>query len=99
MHGVRFRSIAPDTGNAAQQSTQDDEVQLSQSQELLDKLQPTAVPGSFIKVNYAHTFQTPKARRQLALESLTLFTHYLAVRRVSSRLNFSLVGQFPVTGN
>lgn len=59
---------------------QNEEVQLSQSQELFDKLQAAGVPASFIKVNDAHTFQTPEARRQLALESLAFFSRYLAVR-------------------
>jgi hypothetical protein len=37
------------------------------------------VPVSFIKVNDVHTFRTPEARRQLAIESLEFFNRYLMV--------------------
>jgi acetyl esterase/lipase len=56
---------------------EDKSVPISQSQELYNKLQAAGVPVSFIKVNDAHTFQTPEARRELALESLGFFTHNL----------------------
>jgi acetyl esterase/lipase len=58
--------------------TQDNEVPMSQSQELLDKLQSAGVPASLIKVNDAHTFQTPEARRELALQTLAFFDRYLS---------------------
>jgi acetyl esterase/lipase len=57
--------------------TQDQSVPLSQSQELFDKLQSGGVPVSFVKVNDVHTFQTPEARRRLAVETLAFFHRYL----------------------
>ena len=62
--------------------TQDEAVSLHQPQELFDKLQTAGVPVQFIKVNDVHTFQTPEARRQLALESLAFFARYLGVSSV-----------------
>ncbi len=59
--------------------TQDQNVPIAQSQELLDKLQSAGVPASFIKVNDVHTFQTPEARRQLALQTLAFFNRYLVL--------------------
>ncbi len=61
--------------------TQDQNVPISQSQELFEKLQAAGVPVSFVKVNDVHTFQTPEARRQLAIETLAFFNHYLVVAR------------------
>jgi acetyl esterase/lipase len=58
--------------------TQDQSVPLSQSQELFEKLQSAGVPVSFVKVDDVHTFQTPAARRQLAVETLAFFNRYLA---------------------
>jgi acetyl esterase/lipase len=57
--------------------TQDQEVPISQSQELFEKLQASGVPASFIKIDDVHTFQTPEARRQLAIETLAFLTRYL----------------------
>ena len=57
--------------------TKDDEVPISQAQELYEKLQAAGVPVSFVKVDDGHTFQTPDARRQLALQSLAFFQRYL----------------------
>ena len=57
--------------------TQDQNVPISQAQELYEKLQSAGVPVSLIKVNDVHTFQTPDARRQLAMESLAFFNRYL----------------------
>ena len=57
--------------------TQDDEVPLSQSQELADKLTEAGVPVKFVKVEDVHTFQTPEARKRLALETEAFFTQYL----------------------
>ncbi len=61
--------------------TQDPDVPMSQSQELFEKLQSAGVPVSLIKVNDVHTFQTPEARRQLAVETLAFFNRYLVMRR------------------
>jgi acetyl esterase/lipase len=61
--------------------TEDKNVPVSQSQELYEKLQAAGVAVSFIKVNDAHTFQTPEARRELALESLAFFTHNLVASK------------------
>jgi acetyl esterase/lipase len=57
--------------------TKDQSVPISQSQELYDKLQAAGVPASFIKVDDEHTFQTPEARRKLAVETLLFFNKYL----------------------
>lgn len=57
--------------------TQDQDVPLSQSQELSNKLQSVGVPVSLITVNDFHTFQTPEARRQLAIQTLAFFGRYL----------------------
>jgi len=61
--------------------TRDENVPISQSQELYDKLQSAGVPVSLIKVNDFHTFQTPEARRQLAIETLTFFNRYLVLMK------------------
>jgi acetyl esterase/lipase len=58
--------------------TKDQSVPIAQAQELFEKLQSAGVPASFIKVDDVHTFQTPEARRQLAMESLAFFNRYLA---------------------
>lgn len=57
---------------------QDEEVPLSQSQELSQKLQSAGVPVSLITVDDVHTFRTPEARRQLAIQTLAFFGRYLA---------------------
>jgi acetyl esterase/lipase len=59
--------------------TQDKAVPISQAQELYDKLQSVGVSVAFVKVNDVHTFQTPEARRQLAIETLAFFNRYLIV--------------------
>jgi acetyl esterase/lipase len=61
--------------------TKDQDVPISQSQELFEKLQAAGVPVSFIKVDDFHIFQTPEARRQLAIETLGFFNRYLVVVR------------------
>lgn len=61
------------------QGTQDEDVPMTQPQELYEKLQAAGVPVSFIKVNDGHTFQTADARRRLAIETLTFFNRYLVV--------------------
>ncbi len=58
--------------------TQDENVPMAQSQELLDKLQSAGVSASLIKVNDVHTFQTADAKRLLALQTLAFFDRYLA---------------------
>jgi acetyl esterase/lipase len=57
--------------------THDQSVPISQAQELFDKLKAAGVPTSFVKVDDGHTFQTPEAKRQLALETLAFFNRYL----------------------
>jgi acetyl esterase/lipase len=57
--------------------THDERVPISQAQELFKKLQVAGVPVSFVKVDAGHTFQTPEARRQLAIETLAFFHRYL----------------------
>lgn len=59
--------------------TEDQSVPISQSQELFEKLQFAGVPVSLVKVNDFHTFQTPEARRELAIETLAFFNRYLVV--------------------
>jgi acetyl esterase/lipase len=58
--------------------TQDENVPIAQAQELYEKLQAAGVPVAFIKVNDIHTFRTPEARRQLALETLGFFNRNLS---------------------
>ncbi|MBV9758930.1 MAG: alpha/beta hydrolase [Acidobacteriaceae bacterium] len=58
--------------------THDESVPLSQSEELSQKLHSAGVPVSLITVDDAHTFQTPEARRQLAIQTLAFFDRYLA---------------------
>jgi acetyl esterase/lipase len=57
--------------------THDESVPISQAQELFEKLQAAGVPVSFVKVDDGHTFQTPEAKRQLAVEALAFFNRYL----------------------
>jgi acetyl esterase/lipase len=57
--------------------TKDQSVPIAQSQALFDKLQAAGVPVSFVKVDDEHTFQTPEARRKLAMETLAFFNRYL----------------------
>jgi acetyl esterase/lipase len=61
--------------------TQDQEVPISQAQELFEKLQSAGVPVSFIKIDDVHTFRSPDSRRQLAIESLAFFHRYLDAPR------------------
>lgn len=58
--------------------TKDDSVPISQPQELYDKLHAAGVPVKFVKVDDGHTFQTPEARRQLAMETLEFFSRYVS---------------------
>jgi acetyl esterase/lipase len=59
--------------------TQDQDVPISQAEELFEKLQSAAAPVSLIKVDDVHTFRTPDARRRLATETLAFFNRYLVV--------------------
>jgi acetyl esterase/lipase len=59
--------------------TQDQNVPIAQAQELFEKLQSAGVPASFIKFDDGHTFQTPEARRRLAIETVAFFNRYLLV--------------------
>lgn len=61
--------------------TRDQSVPISQSQELYDKLKAAGVPAEFVTVDDVHTFQTPEARRKLALATLAFFNHYLVVSK------------------
>lgn len=57
--------------------TRDSDVPIAQSQELLERLQQAGVPASLVKVEDGHTFQTPEARRRLAVETVAFFNRYL----------------------
>lgn len=57
--------------------TGDENVPIAQAEELFAKLKAAGVPASFVKVDDAHTFRTPEARRQLAFETLAFFNRYL----------------------
>ena len=59
--------------------TEDQNVPIAQAQELYDKLHAAGVPATFTKVNDVHTFRTPEARRELAIQSLEFFNRYLVV--------------------
>ena len=55
----------------------DQEVPISQSQELYEKLKAAGVPVEFVRVDDVHTFESPEARRELALQTLEFFNRYL----------------------
>ncbi len=57
--------------------TQDADVPIAQSQELADKLRQAGASVKFVTVEDVHTFQTPEARKRLALETQAFFTQYL----------------------
>ncbi len=57
--------------------TRDEDVPMEQAQELVDKLKQAGVPVKFVQVEDVHTFQTPEARKRLALETQAFFTQYL----------------------
>lgn len=57
--------------------TEDNNVPIARAEELYEKLQAAGVPASFIKVNDGHTFRTPEARHELAVESYAFFKQYL----------------------
>jgi acetyl esterase/lipase len=57
--------------------TRDSNVPIAESEELAERLRQTGVPVTLVKVDDEHTFQTPEARRRLALETLEFFSRYL----------------------
>jgi acetyl esterase/lipase len=57
--------------------TKDEDVPIAQAQELYDKLKSAGVPVSFTKVDDVHTFRTPEARMQLAIETREFYGRYL----------------------
>lgn len=59
------------------QGTHDESVPMAQAQALADKLKQAGVPVKFVTVDDGHTFETPEARKRLALESQAFFTEYL----------------------
>jgi dipeptidyl aminopeptidase/acylaminoacyl peptidase len=59
--------------------TKDEEVRISQSQELYDKLHAAGVSVSFVKLDDVHTFQTQDARHRMVLETLEFFNRVLVV--------------------
>jgi acetyl esterase/lipase len=75
--------------------TKDESVPISQAQELYDKLRTAGVHVSFVKVNDVHTFQTPEANRQMALETLAFFNRYLVMRRDDSNTEFRSIQRLP----
>ncbi|HTZ96880.1 MAG TPA: alpha/beta hydrolase [Terriglobales bacterium] len=58
--------------------TKDEEVPVSQAQELNDKLAAAGAKVKLVKIDDVHTFETPAARRELALDTLEFFNHYVA---------------------
>ncbi len=59
--------------------TQDQDVPVAQAQELYDKLKSAGVPVELVKVEDVHTFRTPEARMQLAVQTREFFSRYLVV--------------------
>jgi len=57
--------------------TRDESVPIAQAEELANKLKQAHVPVELVKVEDVHTFETPEARRRLALETRDFFTEYL----------------------
>jgi acetyl esterase/lipase len=62
------------------QGTQDLTVPVAQAEELVDKLHAAGVPAQFVKLDDGHTFRTPAARRQLAIDTLAFFNRYLVLQ-------------------
>jgi acetyl esterase/lipase len=58
--------------------TKDQDAPISQAQELYDKLKAAGVKVSFVKLDAGHMFDTPDARREMAIESRDFFFQYLA---------------------
>ena len=57
--------------------TKDSDVPIAQAQELVDKLKQAGASVKFVTVDDVHTFQTPEAKRRLALETRDFFAQYL----------------------
>jgi dipeptidyl aminopeptidase/acylaminoacyl peptidase len=57
--------------------SKDDEVPIAQAQELYDKLHAAGAQVKFVKVDDVHTFQTPEAHRELAIDTLQFFNRYI----------------------
>lgn len=57
--------------------TRDEMVPITQSEEFYNKLIAAGVPAKLVKVDDVHTFQTPEARRKLAVQTLEFFTFFL----------------------
>lgn len=57
--------------------TKDQDVPISQAQELYEKLKSAHVPVDLIKVDDVHTFQDPENRKRTAVETLEFFHQYL----------------------
>jgi acetyl esterase/lipase len=61
--------------------THDDNVPITQAEELYEKLQAAGVPAQLLKIEGGHTFQSPEARRELAIRTRAFFEQFLnAVR-------------------
>src|SRR5580658_9998952 len=58
--------------------TKDSDVPMAQAQELADKLKQAGASVKFVTVEDVHTFQTPEAKRQLALDTRDFFMQYLS---------------------
>jgi len=72
-----FRVARGDAPFLIVHGTEDDNVPMSQSQELLEKLQAAGVPATLVKIGDGHTFRTQEARHELALQSLAFFSRSL----------------------
>lgn len=58
--------------------TKDEDVPVAQAQELNDKLAAAGVQVKLVKIDDVHAFETPAARRELALDTLEFFNRYVA---------------------
>lgn len=59
--------------------TRDANVPIAQAEELNERLRQAGAIVTLVKVDDAHTFQTPEARKRLAFETLQFFNRYLRV--------------------
>jgi acetyl esterase/lipase len=76
-----FHASKDDAAFLILHGTQDDNVNIAEAQELYEKLQTAGATVSFVKVNDAHLFRTPEARRELAIETLAFFNRNLVTAR------------------
>lgn len=72
-----FRVAAGDAPFLILHGTQDQQVPMHQSEELLEKLHSAGVEASLVKVNEGHNFETPEGKRQLAIQSVAFLDRYL----------------------